>query len=359
MYGLDEERRLKILKVFSQRVLLHARVLREAFKRELVARQIGNHREHGIQFLHVGNAIQNGQVAHQHLVNDVVTDVLPRVGLNFRVEGHFGIASVVDVVDKQFVESLNVSRFKDRSRLPVPIDFAFLNQMLLMVQLKVFVEQQRRQMEIGEASGTALYALFLQCRRRTTRGHKTHVGKRIDQRFEVNFPIFQVLHLVEKDIIPLFGRKRLPNGLERNVHQLFEGNSIVNRRFHRKINEILWRNTLINKALYGMINHHRLPDTARSHQDKSPFDTHIAHHRMETVKISPRHQCLEIFANNPTRPPRVVKPHSGNHLFFNKFIYYHRFSFLFYAAKIHLFGKIRLIISLILPNSVNLIKIDE
>ena len=96
--GLDEERRLKIFKVFSQRVLLHARVLREALKRELVARQIGNHREHGIQFLHVGNAVQNGQVTHQHLVNDVVTDVLPRVGLDFRVEGHFGIASVVDVV---------------------------------------------------------------------------------------------------------------------------------------------------------------------------------------------------------------------------------------------------------------------
>jgi hypothetical protein len=70
----DQEGGFEILDVAAQGGFRHAGGLGQLFQRDFVAGVVGERGEEAVEFLDVADAVELGQVAQQHLVDDVAFD---------------------------------------------------------------------------------------------------------------------------------------------------------------------------------------------------------------------------------------------------------------------------------------------
>ena len=76
--------------------------------------------EQGIEFLSIMNAIEAWQVFHQYLVDNIASDVAPRIGANDLGEDCLRISTSVQVVEEVRVDSVNVFP-SEPDRAPIPL----------------------------------------------------------------------------------------------------------------------------------------------------------------------------------------------------------------------------------------------
>ena len=172
---LDKERRLKILNVFADGLLLHARLFRQSLIRKFNAAMISYHREKGIQLLNIGNAIKARQISQQHLIHNVMAHKLARILLYARGESHLRVTTIIDVIDKEFIQPVNVYRAIYIALYPLPLHMGFPHQEVVFFQMNVFKEKQWRKIKIRESSRTTLITALSECRSGRTRRDKLNI----------------------------------------------------------------------------------------------------------------------------------------------------------------------------------------
>ena len=227
--------------------------------------------------MHVRYAVEAGQVAQQHLVDDVVADILARVGLVVQVERHFGIAAIVDIVYKCLVQQFDVGGLEAVGLVAVPLYRRLAQQVFLAAQPDVLIEGQRRKAEVAEAAGAALVAALFEGCGGTARCHKADVVICVEKRLEVHLPVFQVLHLIEEYEAFVAHPATVAIGLHRKIEQSFEVYTIVYGRFDRYENNVFRVHAFVYQTLDCMENHNCFPHTAWPHQYLRPIDLVIFH----------------------------------------------------------------------------------
>ena len=266
---------------------------------------ISYHRKQRIQFLHIRNAIKTRQISQQHLIYNIVANKLSRVFLHSGRKSHLRITAIIDIVEEETVQLINIYRTIDIALYPIPFHLGLAHQMLIFLKMDIFEEKQRRQIEIGKPARSAFVAALFQCRSSRTGSHKLHVVISIYQGFQIDFPVFEILYLVEENI-KFFLAVFLIQYLFCQRKQLLQEDIIINRGFHRNIGDILRRYALVYQPLDGMIEHHRLTHSARSHQDEGTLNADILYQWIEDVEIEARTHLLIVRRYPALRPPRVV-----------------------------------------------------
>ena len=186
--------------------------------------------------------------------------------------------------------------------------------MIIFPEMDILEEKQRRQIEVGKPASTALVTALFQCSGGRTGSHKLHIVVSIHQRFEIDFPIFEILYLVEKHIeflLAVFLAKYLLCQSE----QQFQKNIVIDWCFHRNVDYVLRRNALVYESLDGMIEHYRLAHSARTHQDKRTLNADILHQWVEDVEIEAGSHHLIVGRYLAFCPPRVVYLQPALYLF--------------------------------------------
>ncbi len=149
----DQEGGFEILDVAAKSGFCHAGGLGKLFQGDFVAGVVGQCGEQAVQLLDVADAVELGQVAEQHLVDDVALDEALRGGADGGVEDRFRIAADVEVLEEGIVERFDVGGAAAEWQAVGRFD-----QRGGFRELEKFVERERWQEEIGEAAGTGLVA---------------------------------------------------------------------------------------------------------------------------------------------------------------------------------------------------------
>ena len=147
--------------------------------------------------------------------------------------------------------------------------------------------------------------------------------ERIDQRFQMYFPILDVLDFVEEH--PQLPIRGVPVLLDEQAHQTFQRATRIQRRIQGKLQDMRPRNALIEQRLNGLRQHDRLADASRSDQNDRPVHAQFTYQFCKWLKVRASRPAtafrLDAVACDP---PWILKSESLLNLRKGDFEYFHK-----------------------------------
>ena len=304
-----QERRFEVLQVTAHGLLGDLRMRGQILRTELLSGTVRHIGQQPVQFLHVLDAVQAGQVAQQHLVDHILAEKAPRMPPHPGTHRRFRVAAEVEIVGEVPVQRVHVERPVTGTARRIRLhDFV-----LQAAQAQVLGERQRRQQKIREAAGAGFLALPLQRRARGTRSDEAAGRILIGQDLEVNFPVLQVLDLVEDHHAAVAGAAS--SLLPIQMQQALQWLAVIDRRVQRRVENSVRRKPARDQLPHQLQQQHGLADAARAHQDHAAAHPPLPRQREQRREILARPRKIRNRVDARVRPPRIVLQQAPGNVF--------------------------------------------